>query len=108
MIKVTKRGVNIKNITFLFIVIFALCFIPNANNIFAQEPDGTLCGGAINWNLTDGVLTVEGSGEITNRYDDLPWYSSKASIKEIKFIGTSETENLALVICINILQIIRH
>lgn len=95
MIKVTKRGVNIKNIAVLFIVIFALCFIPNANNIFAQEPNsGNLCEGAISWNLTEGVLTVEGSG-VLNGYNSLPWKNYKESITSISFKGNSETEKIS-------------
>ncbi len=60
-----------------------------AATLFAES--GT-CGDNLTWDLTDGVLTISGTGDMTNySYDsDAPWYSSRASIKEVS-IGNSVT-----------------
>ena len=53
--------------------------------VSAAEASGT-CGGNLSWTLTEaGVLTISGTGEMSN-YSELytaPWYSHKAEIRMI-------------------------
>ena len=50
------------------------------------------CGDNLTWDLTNGVLTISGSGDMTNwsSSSDVPWYSYRANIKSIA-IGNSVT-----------------
>lgn len=42
-------------------------------------------GGNLTWTLTDGVLTIEGSGEMADYdyLDEAPWYEARDTITEI-------------------------
>ncbi|MCR5472477.1 MAG: leucine-rich repeat domain-containing protein [Prevotella sp.] len=48
--------------------------------------EGGTCGTGVTWDLTDGTLTISGTGAMYN-YDDsdnkAPWYSNKDDIDEI-------------------------
>lgn len=50
-------------------------------------PDGTFgpCGENVNWDLTDGVLTISGSGPMTDykSSSNVPWRSARESITSI-------------------------
>ena len=48
---------------------------------FASAESGT-CGENLTWDLTDGVLTISGTGKMTNymNYISAPWYSFRESI----------------------------
>ncbi len=49
--------------------------------LFAQS--GT-CGANLTWDLTDGVLTISGTGEMTDySYNSAPWYSNRSSITNV-------------------------
>ena len=43
------------------------------------------CGTNLTWELTDGVLTISGTGDMTSwtRSTDVPWYSHRATIKSV-------------------------
>ncbi len=43
------------------------------------------CGANLTWELTDGVLTISGTGTMTSwtRSTDVPWYSHRATIKSV-------------------------
>lgn len=43
------------------------------------------CGTNLTWELTDGVLTISGTGTMTSwtRSTDVPWYSHRATIKSV-------------------------
>ena len=65
-----------------------LALIACAGTIFAES--GT-CGENLTWDLTNGVLTISGTGAMTNfEYQGAPWYSYKSSITEVT-IGNSVT-----------------
>ncbi len=61
---------------------FFLSLVASVGTIFAAS--GT-CGKNLTWDLTNGVLTISGSGAMTNYYDynytDVPWFDYRSSIK---------------------------
>ncbi|MBR0064693.1 MAG: leucine-rich repeat domain-containing protein, partial [Paludibacteraceae bacterium] len=68
---------------------FFLAIAASIGSLFAES--GT-CGDNLTWNLTDGVLTISGTGKMTDfSYPDYgPWYSSRSSIKTVN-IGDGVT-----------------
>ena len=60
---------------------FFLALAASLGTLFAAS--GT-CGDNLTWELTDGVLTISGTGAMTNySYDYAPWYSSRSSIQTV-------------------------
>ncbi|MCR4665562.1 MAG: leucine-rich repeat domain-containing protein [Paludibacteraceae bacterium] len=73
-------------------LLLAAMMLSMSLSLFAQS--GT-CGTNLTWNLSNGVLTISGTGAMTNyTYDgsiyNTPWYSYRESIKTVK-IGSSVT-----------------
>ena len=68
---------------------FFLALVASVGSMFAES--GT-CGDNLTWDLTDGVLTISGTGDMTNwDYDfNVPWYSYHKSITSIT-IGNGVT-----------------
>ncbi len=68
---------------------FFLALVASAGTLFAES--GT-CGDNLKWELnSSGVLTISGSGDMTDWViETAPWYSSRSSIKTVK-IGNSVT-----------------
>ena len=68
-----------------FLAIVASCTISLAGN-------GTFSGGNLTWDLTNGVLTIRGSGEMASCYvtTNCPWSSSRSLITSV-VIGDSVT-----------------
>ncbi|MBQ7996221.1 MAG: leucine-rich repeat domain-containing protein [Paludibacteraceae bacterium] len=64
----------------LFTLLLAL--IASVGSLFAQS--GT-CGDNLTWNLTNGVLTISGTGAMTdfNSTSDNPWYGHRNAIKSV-------------------------
>ena len=64
--------------------IFLLAVLTGTGTLFAQS--GT-CGTNLTWDLTDGVLTISGTGAMTDystSYSNgTPWYSSRTSITSV-------------------------
>ena len=62
------------------LVLFA--FIANIN--LSAQTSGT-CGSNLTWTFQDSVLTVSGSGAMTNwtKLNNVPWYAHCSSIKEV-------------------------
>ena len=71
----------------LFTLLLAL--VTSAGSLFAES--GT-CGDNLTWDLTDGVLTISGTGPMTDyTYDTYaPWYNYRSSITSV-FIGDGLT-----------------
>lgn len=74
---------------------FILALLVGAGTIFAQTTASGTCGPNLTWDLTDGVLTISGSGTMDNYYnssehDISPWYRSSDRIKSVK-IGDDVT-----------------
>ncbi|MBO7458103.1 MAG: leucine-rich repeat domain-containing protein [Paludibacteraceae bacterium] len=61
---------------------FILALIAGAGTLFAES--GT-CGANLTWDLTGGVLTISGTGAMTDwdNVDEVPWYSTKSSIQSV-------------------------
>jgi len=56
----------------------------------ASAESGT-CGANLTWDLTDGILTISGTGEMTNfGYGGAPWYSTRSTITTVN-IGNGVT-----------------
>ena len=61
---------------------FILALIAGVGTLFAAS--GT-CGDNLQWDLTNGTLTISGWGEMTNYLKtDAPWYSYRSSIKKLE------------------------
>ena len=60
---------------------FLLALIAGVGTVFAES--GT--SGSLNWDLTDGVLTISGKGNMENYsvFNTSPWYYQRASIKTV-------------------------
>ena len=73
--------------TKLFTLFLAL--VASVGTMFAES--GT-CGDNLTWDLTDGVLTISGSGDMAHWEweGDVPWYSYHESITTV-IIGDSVT-----------------
>ena len=73
----------------LFSLFLALAV--SVGTLFAES--GT-CGDNLTWDLTDGVLTISGSGDMTNwadyYYSEIPWYYYREDITSVT-IGNSVT-----------------
>ena len=60
---------------------FLLALAASLGTLFAAS--GT-CGDNLTWDLTDGVLTISGTGAMTNySYDYAPWFLSSSSIQTV-------------------------
>ena len=59
---------------------FLLAVIASTSMLFAQS--GT-CDDNLTWDLTDGVLTISGTGAMTSAGSNVPWYSFITSIQTI-------------------------
>jgi len=62
---------------------FFLAMVAGAGALFAES--GT-CGENLTWDLTDGVLTISGTGEIENYgyfSNSSPWYSYRSTINTV-------------------------
>ena len=48
------------------------------------------CGDNLTWDLTDGVLKISGTGDMTNwfYYVDVPWYSNRESITSVTIVNS--------------------
>ena len=66
-----------------------LAIVASVGTMFAES--GT-CGDHLTWDLTNGVLTISGTGAMTDwSYSSkVPWYSKRSSITEVS-IGNSVT-----------------
>ena len=62
----------------LFTLFLALAV--SAGTLFAES--GT-CGDNLTWDLTDGVLTISGTGEMTYSGIEAPWSNLKSSITSV-------------------------
>lgn len=69
---------------YLLIVIIGLGY----NSLMA----GGTCGANLTWNLTDGVLAINGTGDMTDwvTFASVPWYSNRVNISSVT-IGNSVT-----------------
>ena len=67
------------------IFIFFLALVAGAGTMFAQYSYSGVCGNNLQWNLTDGTLTITGWGEMTNYLKtDAPWYAYRAYIERLE------------------------
>lgn len=59
-----------------------LALAASVGTLFAQS--GT-CGNNLTWDLTDGVLTTSGTGDMTNWFanSNAPWYSYREEITDV-------------------------
>ena len=61
-------------------LLLAAMMLSMSLSLFAQS--GT-CGTNLTWNLSDGTLTISGIGEMVDYLSNVPWYSSRESIKTV-------------------------
>lgn len=68
--------------------------------IWAQIQASGTCGANLIWTLQDSILTISGTGEMTNysSEEEPPWYSSRDSIKNV-IIGDSVTSIGSVAFC---------
>jgi len=83
-----------------FILVLALA--ASAGTLFAQS--GT-CGANVTWDLTDGVLTISGTGDMTDfTYESpAPWYDIRESINTVVInSGVTTIGERAFELCKNV------
>ena len=63
-------------------LLFLLAIVAGVGTLFAESGE---CGENLTWDLTDGVLTISGNGEMYVFYSesDVPWYSQRESITSV-------------------------
>ena len=93
-----------KIISLLMVVMMLAAYIPAS--VYA-ETSGT-CGDDVTWSLTDGTLTISGSGDMTD-FDwsnTPPWYTQRASVtKAIVENGVTSLGDLAFAGCVNLSEV---
>ena len=78
---------------------FLLAIVASMGPIFAES--GT-CGENLAWDLTNGVLTISGTGAMTDytSYSSVPWSSCRPSITSVIISdGVTSIENYAFSNC---------
>ena len=65
------------------------------------------CGNDCHWELTNGVLTITGSGPMDDySWDSLaPWYSEKSSITQVEISGATSIGNYSFYECASLTTI---
>ena len=71
-----------KIISVLLVLAMLLTMAPLS--LTASAASGT-CGQNAKWSLNKGVLTISGSGDMTDyeSYEDLPWYGEIKNIRKV-------------------------
>lgn len=81
----------------------AVCIVISAMCPFVTLADAAL-GENITWNLTDGTLTITGSGDMADfsAASDAPWYADRASVERIVVSdGITHIGSMAFYGCVN-------
>lgn len=81
----------------------AVCIVISAMCPFVTLADAAL-GENINWNLTDGTLTITGSGDMADfsAASDAPWYANRAAVERIVVSdGITHIGSMAFYGCVN-------
>ncbi len=89
--------------------IFTLIFVLMASTSALFAESGT-CGDNLTWNFADGVLTISGTGEMTNytfNYDvNVPWNTFLSSITTVNISeGVTSIGDYAFTFCYNITSV---
>lgn len=81
----------------------AVCIVISAMCPFVTLADAAL-GENITWNLTDGTLTITGSGDMADfsAASDAPWYANRAAVERIVVSdGITHIGSMAFYGCVN-------
>lgn len=84
------------------VLTFFLALVVGAGTLFAES--GT-CGANVTWDLTDGVLTISGTGDMTDfTYESpAPWYDIRESINTVVInSGVTSIGDRAFELCSNV------
>ena len=85
---------------------FILALVAGAGTLFAE---GGSCGENVSWNLTNGVLTIKGTGDMYNygeKSNPAPWYAQRASIESVNIkIGVTTIGDSAFYDCSNMTSV---
>ena len=76
-----------------FFVLSLMASVAFASNALA----GGSCGDNCTWDLEDGLLTISGTGPMTEfaSYSDVPWYNQRDSITSVQVSnGITSIEDL--------------
>lgn len=88
----------------LLALAMALLLLWAAPAAFAADASGT-CGDGLTWTLSDGRLTISGSGDMTdyNEWDLPPWYELREEILWLSLPeGLASVGNMAFYDCVNL------
>ena len=94
----TLRKLHIRLTAMCLVALLMLCLMPAAN---AAEASGS-CGTGLNWTLNDDVLTITGSGAMTNVPESsmAPWYEYRDQISTVNLPdGLTSVGDLAFYGC---------
>lgn len=89
---------------FITCLLSAICTLTT----FAVDYSGT-CGTNLTWELTDGVLTISGTGDMENYSTSgtTPWYSYRSSISEVLIAdGVTNIGKAAFLNCDNLASVV--
>lgn len=101
----TLQKLNIRLTALSLVVLFLLCLAPVAR---ADEVGG-VCGDNLTWSLNDGLLTIEGSGNMWDFDEDemAPWYSEREHITRVSLPeGLGSVGELAFYDCSSITNVV--
>lgn len=85
-----------------FLLLLSTCVVP----VYADESGS--CGKDVDWNFSNGVLTINGSGPMDNYRDGnpAPWNDIKSDIESVVISdGVTSIGNLAFYDCVNLTQV---
>lgn len=96
-----SRFILQKHTARLMVVLLCLVLILSAAPVAHASESGS-CGADLTWTLSEGVLTIEGSGAMTNfpESDMAPWYPLRGEIRKVALpAGLTRIGNLAFYDC---------
>lgn len=102
-----RRNILKQNISRLMVLLLAVTLV------FACVPTASAaesgrCGANLNWSFADGILTISGSGTMTNYGETAlpPWYSFRDQITGISLPeGLTSVGSMAFYDCVNLLSV---
>lgn len=101
------QSLKTKIFTCLLSFVMAFSMLPAMGSAAATNPTSGKCGDNVNWSLSNGTLTVSGTGPMYDFvYDtttNIPWYASRYNIKKVVIgNGVERVGNFSFALCTNL------
>ncbi|MCD7886863.1 MAG: leucine-rich repeat domain-containing protein, partial [Clostridiales bacterium] len=93
--------------TWIFLLLVCLAALFSTTALAADNVTSGTCGENLTWTLEDGVMTISGSGAMSNCESDyVPWYSLRSSIETVIIEdGVTSIGNYAFYYCTEITDV---